>query len=75
MYAFINLPGSRHFRYFGPDTKQSCQEWLDETVNRMLETELLTSTLPRQILSNKLAESIRYLDGSHVVKHVDWTGP
>lgn len=68
MFAQINLPGSRHFRYFGPATRQECQDWLDKTTEKLLETELLTSTLPRLIISNKVAAKAKYLDGSKVFK-------
>lgn len=66
MYATINLPGSSHFDWYGPATKKECQEWLDKTVNKMLETELLTSTLPRRIISNKEANSWKYASGAKV---------
>lgn len=66
MFAQINLPGSSHFRKFGPDTRENCQDWLDQTVSDMLETELLTSTLPRLIISNKEAKKVKYRDGRHV---------
>lgn len=67
MYATINLPGSIHFEYFGPGTKKQCEEWLDKRVSKLQETELFTSLLPQRIVSNKNAESWRYLDGSRVV--------
>jgi len=66
MYALINLPGSMHFRYFGPAPKYACRQWLRETVARLLYSGQLESTLPRQILSNKEAEALRYRDGKRV---------
>lgn len=66
MYAVINLPGSSHFDWFGPSTEQECEAWLDKTVSKMLETQLLGSTLPRQVISNKNAGKWKYRDGSHV---------
>jgi hypothetical protein len=71
MYAQINIPGSSHFQCFGPASKQECRNWLDKTVSELLETELLTSTLPRLIISNKLAEKQKYLDGSRVFGYPD----
>ncbi len=68
MWAQVNLPGSSHFRYYGPATKQECQDWIDKTVNDLLKTELLTSTLPRFIISNKEAAKVKYLDGSKVFR-------
>lgn len=67
MYAVINIPGSRHFEYHGPDTKKGCEEWLKSRVEDLRETELPTSILPRRILNNRTVESWRYLDGSKVV--------
>lgn len=66
MYAAINLPGSSHFHYFGPATKQECQEWLRTTVERLSRTESATSLLPQRIVTNRDAESWRYRDGSRV---------
>lgn len=68
MYALINLPGSSHFEYFGPASEIKCNDWLESRVNKLLETELLTSTLPRRIVSNKEAEAMRFRDGSKVCK-------
>jgi len=66
MYATINLPGSSHFEYYGPASKTDCQNWIHGRVRSLLQTELLTSTLPRRIVSNKKAEAWRYRDGSKV---------
>lgn len=68
MYATINLPGSSHFEYYGPATRQLCQDWLNRTLAKRSETELITSLLPQRIVSNQEAESWRYLDGSKVVR-------
>lgn len=67
MYATINLPGSSHFHYYGPGTRAECQAWLEQTVARLSQTELLTSLLPQCIVSNREAESWRYLDGKRVI--------
>ena len=68
MFATINLPGSNCFYYYGPANKKECEVWIDETVDRLLNKRgrSLTSTLPRQIISNKEAAKWKYLDGSHV---------
>ena len=72
MYATINLPGSSHFEYFGPASKTDCQEWLRDRVAELQgQGEQITSLLPQRIVSNRVAESWRYRDGSHVVKHRD----
>ncbi len=68
MYATINIPGSSHFEYYGPATRVECEAWLDRRVEKLLETQLITSTLPRRIVSNKDAESWKYLDGSRVCR-------
>ena len=68
MYATINLPGSRHFEYYGPASREECQDWLDERTKKLLVTELMTSLLPQRIVSNREAESWRYRDGSRVCK-------
>lgn len=68
MYATINLPGSTHFEYYGPASKIECEAWLEKRVSKLTQTELLTSTLPRRIVSNKEAESWRYRDGSKVCR-------
>ena len=67
MYATINLPGSRHFEYYGPASKAECQEWLTARVAKLQETELITSLMPQRIVSNKDAESWKYLDGNRVI--------
>ena len=67
MYATINLPGSSHFEYYGPASRQHCQNWLNATIAKRSQTELVTSLLPQQIVSNKEAESWKYRDGSKVV--------
>ena len=68
MYTLINLPGSAHFEYFGPASKKDCNNWLEKRISKLCETQLLTSTLPRQVITNKKAEAIRYRDGSKVCK-------
>jgi hypothetical protein len=77
MYATINLPGSSHFQYMGPATKQECEEWIDKTVKEYLQYNLLTSTLPRNIITNKEAAKWKWLDGSKVFPDyfVDSTDP
>lgn len=70
MIATINLPGSSHFVWFGPANRAECEAWLDQEVKDMLKTELLSSTLPRQIISNKEAKSWKYLDKSKVFQGV-----
>jgi hypothetical protein len=66
MYATINLPGSTHFHWHGPATRQACEAWLDRTVQRLLRTELLSSTMPRRVISNKEARTWRWRDGSRI---------
>lgn len=66
MFAIINLPGSSHFSSFGPASKKACEAWIEQEVSNMLKTELLSSTLPRQIISNKEARKWKYMDGSRV---------
>ena len=66
MYATINLPGSQHFEYYGPDSKAKCEAWLESRVAELLETEQITSLLPQQVVSDREARSWRYLDGRSV---------
>lgn len=68
MYATINLPGSSHFEYYGPASKAECETWLNARVAKLQETEQITSLMPQHIVSNKDAESWRYLDGSQVCR-------
>jgi hypothetical protein len=68
MFAFINLPGSRHFQYYGPASKADCKNWLEKTRKSLLRTELLTSTLPYGLISNKEAAKVKYRDGSNVYR-------
>lgn len=68
MYATINIPGSSHFEYYGPASRQACQDWLNTTIAKRSKTELIASLLPQQIVSNKEAESWRYRDGSKVIQ-------
>jgi hypothetical protein len=68
MYATINLPGSSHFEYHGPASKAECEAWLDARIEKLLETEMVTSLLPRRVVSNRDAESWTYLDGSKVIR-------
>lgn len=68
MYATINLPGSQHFEYYGPASRQSCQGWLNARTAELGKTELITSLLPQQILPNKEVESWKYRDGSKVIR-------
>lgn len=74
MYATINLPGSSHFEYYGPASKAECQEWLNRRVAKLQETQLITSLMPQRIVSNKDAESWKYLDGSRVISQPSLTG-
>ena len=74
MYATINIPGSSHFEYYGPATRTECEAWLDRRVEKLLETQLVTSTLPRRIVPQQDAESWRYLDGSRVIRRPQITG-
>lgn len=69
MFATINLPGSSHFEYYGPATKSECEQWLETRVAELLETNLVTSTLPRRIISNKEARTWKYRDGSYVFNY------
>jgi hypothetical protein len=71
MYAIINIPGSSHFEYHGPDSRANCEFWLSNRVAKLLETEQVTSTLPRRIVSNRQAESWKYRDGSRVIRHAE----
>jgi hypothetical protein len=73
MYATINLPGSSHFEYYGPASKAECEAWLERRTEKLLQTQLVTSTMPRRVVSNKEAESWKYLDGSRVVKQPELT--
>ena len=66
MYAVINIPGSSHFHSYGPETKKNCEAWLERTMERLLKTEPFASIWPRQIISNKRAESWRWRDGTQV---------
>lgn len=74
MYATINLPGSSHFKYFGPASRADCEAWINQTVKDMLRFELLGVTLPRQIISNKDAAKWRYRDGSRVFRDMQLEG-
>lgn len=68
MYAVINLPGSSHFEYHGPASKAECEAWLNARIEKLLKTEQVSSLLPRRVVSNRDAESWRYLDGSKVIR-------
>ena len=68
MYATINLPGSSHFEYYGPDTKSKCENWLKERVAILSRTEQITSLLPQRVVSDKEALSWKYRDGSRVIR-------
>lgn len=68
MYATINLPGSRHFEYYGPASKEACEKWLERRVTELQETELSSSLLPQSIHANREIESWKYRDGSSVVR-------
>lgn len=67
MYATINLPGSSHFEYYGPASKAECETWLESRTEKLSRTEQITSLLPQRIVTNRDAESWRYLDGNKVV--------
>ena len=66
MYATINIPGSVHFEYYGPDKKRSCEQWLKARISVLSRTKLSTNLLPQRIVSNKKAERWKYRDGSKV---------
>lgn len=66
MYATINIPGSIHFKTFGPATRKDCEVWIERTVEKYLETEQLSTTLPRMIITNKEAKKWRWEDGSPI---------
>jgi len=68
MYATINIPGSRHFDWYGPASKAACKKWLEARVADLQRTELLASLLPQRIVSNAAAESWTYLSGSAVIR-------
>lgn len=75
MFAQINLAGGSNFKTFGPDTKRECENWLDFTAKKMVESGIqVTDTLPRLILTNKIAKKQRYSDGSRIYKHFDVGG-
>lgn len=74
MYATINIPGSSHFEYYGPASKTECEGWLNRRLERLLETEQVTSTMPRRIVPNRDAESWKYLDGNRVIRTPELTG-
>jgi hypothetical protein len=70
MYAILNIPGSSHFEYHGPDTRTHCQRWLDARVAALQARGEQPSALwPQRVLANRLVERWRYLDGSRVVRH------
>ena len=68
MYAVINIPGSSHFEYHGPDTRANCEAWLSARVEVLGRTELVTSLMPQRILSNRAVAEWRYRDGTRVIK-------
>lgn len=73
MYATVNLPGSSHFEHYGPDTKAECEAWLAErkVVHQEIHGGAWTGTyLPARVISNAVAERMRYRDGSHAI-HTD----
>src|SRR5262245_38227161 len=72
MYATINLPGSSHFEYYGPASRQECNDWLKERVARLSETEQITSLLPQLVVSNREALSWKYRDGSYVIRRREY---
>ena len=68
MYAVINIPGSSHFEYYGPDTRRACAGWLTERIATLATTEQMTSLMPQRILPNKEVERWRWRDGTRIVK-------
>lgn len=68
MYATINLPGSSHFEYYGPANRKECEDWLNQRTLELSRTEMITSILPQRVISNREAESWKYLDGSKVIR-------
>ena len=71
MYAVINLPGSQHFAYYGPDTRANCQQWLADRVKMLSRTEQPTALLPQRVVPNNEAQRWRYRDGTRVIREVD----
>ena len=70
MYATINLPGSQHFRYYGPGTRAECERWLEEQkkIDQNINGGMwVSSYFPARIVSNRVARGVRYKDGSRVI--------
>lgn len=77
MYATINLPGSSHFRYFGPETRAECKRWLDawEPVYQGTHGGVwINCFYPARIITNKEAKSMRWQSGLRVITDpcYDW---
>lgn len=62
MFARINIPGSKHHRFFY-GTKKECQEWIEkQTINASCQSDYYPSSL----LTDKEAFKVKYLDGNRV---------
>jgi hypothetical protein len=54
MYAILNIPGSSHFAYHGPDTRAHCQQWLNARVEALQARGEQPSALwPQRVLANR----------------------
>jgi hypothetical protein len=68
MYAVVNIPGSGHFTFFGPASRDECRYWLCTYTRRQEATELPGSLLPQRIVSNREFESWRWADGTPIYR-------
>lgn len=70
MVATINLPGSKHFKYF-VGSKSECMIWLEKKKEEYQERfggVWYAAYSPERISTNRVARTWRYKDGSRVIK-------
>ena len=71
MYAVIQIPGASGFRYYGPATKAACQQWLEDqrpALEDLYGGNFASVWRTTRVVSNKEAQSWKWLDGSKVVR-------
>lgn len=74
MYAIIGLPGSTHHEYeHFPATRSTVREvrqeaeaWLERRYQEKLDANPACSDFPTEIISDREAARVRYLDGRRV---------
>ena len=74
MYALINIPGSSCFAFYGPAAKADCKSWLEAQKIAHQERHgglWMYTYYPARVVSNNLAESMRWADGSRIIRRED----